>query len=130
MNNKYILVVDDDPSLRELFQIIVESFGFISETADNGGQALTMFVLKTYDAVLLDYMLPDMNGLTVLQHIKQVDRSIPVVILTGHTDEQVAERAIAMGARACLYKPFDYQDLEKILKDLLRTSMPEHVALP
>ncbi len=122
MNKKiHILVVDDDSSLRTLFEAILGNYGYTSESTDNGREALSKLARETYDAVLLDYSLPDITGLAVLQHIQQVYPSVPVVILTGHTDEQVAERAIAAGARACLYKPFDCVEIEKVLKDLLGT---------
>ncbi len=134
MEKKHILVIDDDPSLRSLFQVVLENYGYTSESTDNGREALSKLALKTYDAVLLDYKFPDMNGLIVLRHIHQVYPSLPVVMLTGHTDEQVAEKAIAAGARACLYKPFDCCEIEKVLKDLLRTPplqtvIPEHIVV-
>ena len=134
MESPHILVIDDDPSLRTLFQAILENYGYTSESTDNGREALSKLPMKTYDAVLLDYNLPDITGLIVLRHIQKVYPSIPVVMLTGHTDEQVAEQAIAAGARACLYKPFDCCEIEKVLKDLLRTPplqtvIPEHIVV-
>ena len=134
MEKKHILVVDDDPSLRLLFQAVLENYGYTSQSTDNGGEALRKLAQETYDAVLLDYSLPDMTGLTILRHLQQVDQSIPVVILTGHTDEMVAEKAMAAGARACLYKPFDCCEIEKVLNDLLgtpplKTVISEHLAI-
>jgi CheY-like chemotaxis protein len=131
---KHILVVDDDPVLRDLFQALLENYGYTSETADNGGEAEVKLAQADYDAVLLDYMMPGINGLKVLQHIQQRHPSTPVVILTGHTDEKVQEQAIAIGARACLYKPFDCTELEHVLKCMvgtapLRAGVTGHVAL-
>jgi CheY-like chemotaxis protein len=99
---KHILVVDDDPDLGNLFQLFLENYGYTSDTADNGRDALTKLARKSYDAVLLDYMMTGDNGLTVLRHIQQLYRSIPVVMLTGHTDNRIAEQALALGAWACL----------------------------
>jgi CheY-like chemotaxis protein len=102
MKNKHILVVDDDPALRTLFQALLESYGYTSDTADNGRDAIAKLAQRSYDAVLLDYMMPGITGLTVLRHIQQRYPAMPVVMLTGHTDGQVAEQALAIGARAYL----------------------------
>jgi CheY-like chemotaxis protein len=60
-------------------------------------------------------MMPGITGLTVLQHIQERYPSIPVVMLTGHTDCRLEAQAIAAGARACVYKPFNWVELEDIL---------------
>jgi len=128
MKNAHLLVVDDDPALRTLFQALLESYGYTSDTADNGGEALSKLARESYAAILLDYMMPGETGLTVLGHIQQHDPAIPVVMLTGHTDTQVAEQALAGGARACLYKPFDCQELKETMKRIIKTAAPEPVA--
>jgi CheY-like chemotaxis protein len=131
---KHILVVDDDPVLRTLFQVLLENYGYTSETAKNGKEAETKLAQANYDAVLLDYMMPGITGLMVLQHIQQLYPSIPVVMITGHADGQVASQALAAEARACLYKPFDCQEFEHVLKCMvgtasLRAVVTGHVAL-
>ena len=122
MGEKHILVVDDDPALRTLFQALLESYGFSSETADNGRDAITKLERESYDAVVLDYMMPEITGLTVLGHIQQRYPAIPVVMLTGHTDSQVAEQALAAGARACLYKPIGLQALKETMNRIIETA--------
>ena len=128
MGGKHILVVDDDPALRTLFQALLESYGYSSDTLDNGRDALTKLAQKPYDAVVLDYMMPGENGLTVLGHIHERYPAIPVVMLTGHTDRQVAEQALAAGARACLYKPFECQELKETMRRIIETAALEPVA--
>jgi len=112
---KHILVVDDDPTLRTLLQALLESHGYTSETAQHGGEAITKLAREHYDAVLLDYMMPGPNGLTILQRIKQTYPSMPVVMITGHRGAEVAAKALAGGARACLFKPFDCEEFEQVL---------------
>lgn len=119
---KHILVVDDDPVLRPLFQALLENYGYTSETAENGGEAVTKLAQAAYDVVLLDYMMPGITGLMVLQHIQQRHPSIPVVMITGHAGGQVAFQALAAGARACLYKPFDCEELEQVLRSTVGTA--------
>ena len=79
---KHILVVDDDPGLRNVFQLLLENYGYTSDIADSGKDVMNKLARESYDAVLLDYMMPGENGLTVLRHIQQLYRSIPIVILT------------------------------------------------
>ena len=119
---KHILVVDDDPALRGLLQILLKTFGYTSDTAENGGEAMSKLAQTDYDAVLLDYMMPGITGLMVLQHIQQRHPFIPVVMITGHAGGQVASQALAAGARACLYKPFDCKEFENVLKSMLGTA--------
>jgi CheY-like chemotaxis protein len=130
---KHILVVDDDPALRTLFQALLENYGYTSETAGNGGEAETKLARGHYDTVLLDYMMPGPNGMTVLHRIQQHYPSLPVVMITGESRSQVASQALAAGARACLYKPFDCKDFEEVLRSTvgiapLRAGMSGHVA--
>jgi CheY-like chemotaxis protein len=119
---KHILVVDDDPVLRTLFQALLENYGYTSETAENGGEAETKLAQADYDAVLLDYMMPGITGLTVLQHIQEHHPSTPVVMITGHAGGQVAPLALLAGARACLYKPFNCREFEQVLKSSIATA--------
>jgi CheY-like chemotaxis protein len=116
---KHILVVDDDPALRALYQVLLKSYGYSSDTAENGRFALTKLKQTSYDAVLLDYMMPGITGLTVLQHIQEHHPSTPVVMITGYIDGQMAARALAAGARACLYKPFDSKEFKEVLSELV-----------
>jgi CheY-like chemotaxis protein len=109
------LVVDDDTAIRNLLETLLEDAGHTVDTAPNGWEGLMMLGHAAYDIVLLDYMMPGITGLTVLQHIQERYPSIPVVMLTGHTDCRLEAQAIAAGARACLYKPFNWVELEDIL---------------
>ena len=119
---KHILAVDDDPIMRNLFQALLENYGYTSETAGNGEEAETKLAQAHYDTVLLDYIMPGPNGLTVLHRIQQQYPSLPVVMITGQSDGQVAARALLAGARACLYKPFDCKEFEEVLRSTVGTT--------
>lgn len=113
---KRFLVVDDDPILRGTLKTYLECNGHAVETAGNGREALTKLGEAAYDAVLLDYIMPEVNGLAVLRHIRQHQPSLPVMMMTGERDSHVAaDSFVALGARACLFKPFDPRDLEQIM---------------
>lgn len=111
-----ILVVDDDPDLRGILQDRLTSRGYRVETAENGHDALTKLDQADFDGVLLDYLMPGITGLTVLQHIRQHHPLLPVVMMTGQTRSQVPAQARAAGARACLPKPFDQGKLEQVVQ--------------
>ncbi len=116
MVKQNVLIVDDDPDVRTVLQIFLDLNGYASETAENGYDGLTKLTHTNYDAVILDYMLPGMNGLSVLRHIQQHVPFTPVVMLTGHTDSEVAAEALTEGAKACLFKPFDCVELRQVLE--------------
>lgn len=113
---KRILLVDDNPTLRLLLQVRLEHNGYAVETAGDGREALTKVAVANYDGVLLDYRMPGIDGLAVLHHIREHHPALPVVMMTGDTRSPVAHQALAAGAQACLLKPFDRLDLEKVIK--------------
>ncbi|MBA3965478.1 MAG: response regulator [Nitrospirales bacterium] len=134
MMKKHILVVDDEPMLGKLYQALLENYGYTSEIAGNSEEAWTNLAQKNYDALLLDYMMPGINGLTVLQHIQQQYPFLPVVMITGHIDEQIRTKALKSGARVCLYKPFNCIEFEGALACLLGTTplravVSQHIAM-
>jgi CheY-like chemotaxis protein len=116
MIKQHILVVDDNVTIRDYLKIRLEYSGHTVDLAENGREGLVMLGQADYDLVLLDYMMPGITGLTVLRHMQERYPSIPVVMLTGHTECHLEARAIAAGARACLYKPFNWAELEDILR--------------
>ena len=115
MIQKHILVVDDDTAIRNLLKILLEDAGHTVDTAQNGWEGLMKLGHADYDIILLDYLMPGITGLTVLQHIQERYPSIPVVMLTGHTDCRLKAQAIEAGAQACLYKPFNWVELKEVL---------------
>lgn len=87
MNNinaiKNILVVDDEPDTLELVKLVLESGGFKTQLATSGSEALTKIDKKSPDLVLLDIMMPDMDGWDVFRKIKEKNPNIPIAILTA-----------------------------------------------
>jgi two-component system OmpR family response regulator len=118
MSGKRFLVVDDNPVLRGFLQTYLERKGHAVETVENGREALTRLDQAVYDAVLLDYMMPEVNGLEVLRHVRQHHPSLPVMMASERCSHVAATSFVALGARGCLFKPFDPQDLEQIMKCL------------
>jgi DNA-binding NtrC family response regulator len=122
---KRLLLVDDDPAFRNSLQEYLERHGHAVETAANGREALTKLEQAGYDVVLTDYIMPELNGLALLQHIQRYHPFLPVVMMTGERSSHVAAKSfVALGAQACLFKPFDLHQLEEILKSSFAATMP------
>ena len=113
---KHILVLDDDAALLSIMTMRLKSAGHTVDTAETGWDGLTKLEHTDYDAVLLDDLMPEITGLTVLQHIQARHPSVPVVMMTGCINSQVTAQALAAGARACLVKPVDPVELDQALQ--------------
>jgi CheY-like chemotaxis protein len=105
--SKRLLIVDDDPDIRQVFQDRLESLGYIVETAGNAFEAMFALGKMPPAGILLDFMLPAINGLQVLREIRRLYPMLPVVIITANEDEGFAARAMAAGADEVLFKPVE-----------------------
>jgi CheY-like chemotaxis protein len=108
-----ILIVDDERDNRELLEIILTSEGFVIQTAASGEEALDAVTTQTPDLILLDVMMPGMNGYDVVTKIKGdiATKSIPVIMVSALNDTTSRMRAESAGADGFLSKPIDCADL-------------------
>lgn len=106
-----ILIVDDEPAVAEMLRDIFLSQGYAVDGASNGGDALMLASLSRPDAVILDIKLPDTTGADVLARIRELDESIPVVMLSGSDDEDMARTLLKLGAMDYIRKPFQFEQL-------------------
>lgn len=106
MTRPRALVVDDDPDLRDGLADYLENHGFEPLRAGNGLEALLSVKRQRPAVVVLDLMMPRLGGLDALKRIRAFDPAIVVVITTGNPDVELHDRALALGARAVLTKPF------------------------
>ena len=111
---KPVLVVDDDPDIRQVLQDRLESYGYPVETASDGRTALEMLEWLTPRGVFLDIRMPGMDGLEVLSRIRERHPAIPVVIITAASAGEKAISAIRAGAQAYLLKPFDTSHIKQV----------------
>lgn len=116
-----ILVVEDDPAIRELVADLLELFAYAAETAENGAVALERMAQGLPDAVLLDMMMPVMDGLAFIAACRGNPRwsVVPIVLMTAAVDA-VVPRELAV--QAILTKPFDSDDLLDVVQRLTETS--------
>ena len=114
--DRRILVVDDDRAIRDMIRVVLESEGYDVTCADDGFAALRAVERTGPDCVVLDVMMPGMDGHAVLSRIRGGDRpALPVVMLTAHADDDQAWQAWTEGVDYFLAKPFDPDELLRYL---------------
>jgi len=114
-----ILVVDDEPRVRESIRSILEDEGYTVIEAADGQEGLTRVTADKPDSVLLDIWMPDLDGIEVLRGIKQLDVDLPVIIMSGHGTIETAVKAAKLGAYDFLEKPLSIDKLELVLRNAL-----------
>jgi len=110
-----ILIVDDEAAIRESLETLLAIEGYSVETARTAEEGLAMLAACPRDLVLLDFALPDRNGLEVLDEIRQRDPGLPVIMITAYGTVENAVKAIQAGATNFIQKPWDN---EKLLADV------------
>jgi two-component system, NtrC family, response regulator AtoC len=116
-----VLLVDDDPGVRFALTEVLLDRGYRVITATSGAQALTL--LDGVDVVVTDLAMPGMDGLELVSQIVARAPSLPVILLTAHGSEQMVRIASSRGARGCLSKPFDIDDIARAIEQV-RVSRP------
>ena len=117
-----ILVVDDNDDTIEVTRRAIEKFtGFQVLTATNGKDALAIMDEQVVDVVVLDFMMPDMNGSECYESIRQKDVHTPVIFLTGYPNAAKKREQLALGAFDYLSKPVRARDLIFLINDAYRT---------
>lgn len=114
-----ILIVDDEKGLVRLMRMNLEHDGFEVVEANNGAQAMDRLRATIPDLILLDVMMPDMDGFTVLRMIREVG-STPVIMLTAKGEEQDKVRGLELGADDYVTKPFSPRELTSRIRAVLR----------
>jgi two-component system response regulator AtoC len=129
MDRIAVLVVDDEESVRTFLSELLGSAGYQVRSAAGGAQALEMLSGGSFDAVLLDVVMPEMSGLEVLRRYRGAGGSAPVIVLSALSGADDAVRAMKMGASDYLSKPFGNDELQDVLARALGTRAPERQAV-
>ncbi|HHU62681.1 MAG TPA: response regulator transcription factor [Clostridiales bacterium] len=120
--NKKILVVDDEPLIVKGLKFSLEQDGYIIDAAYDGEEALDKVNSNEYDLIILDVMLPKVDGLTVCQKIRE-KMSVPIIMLTAKGEDMDKILGLEYGADDYLTKPFNILELKARIKAIFRRSM-------
>jgi CheY-like chemotaxis protein len=117
-----ILVADDDKAIRDVVTWFLEFMGFEVAIAANGIEALAVFLKSSFDLVLTDLQMPDMDGLSLASHIKERSPSTPLILLTGSDRETVRKKAERSLVDSVIFKPFRLEDLQRTVQGALASN--------
>ncbi len=125
MSDKIILLVDDEPHILELIKLYMASEPYNIETATTGPEALSKFASLRPDLIVLDLMLPEIDGWEVCRRIRR-ESEVPIIMLTARTDDVDKIVGLELGADDYMGKPFNPRELAARIKAVLRrASAPE-----
>jgi CheY-like chemotaxis protein len=119
-----ILVIDDEIISRYTIEALLESEDYTLVFAENGQQGLEKAEAMTPDLILLDVMMPDMNGFEVCRHLRADPRfkDVPVIMVTGWDDPVARSRCLSIGATDIICKPFNRQELHALINKLIKVN--------
>jgi DNA-binding response OmpR family regulator len=119
-----ILVVDDEPAVGEILSDFFTPKGYEVICAQGGLEGLAKVEKHRPDVVLLDVRMPDMDGITVLRRIREVNPWVGVLMMSGNTDTDAAKETLQLGAFDYLLKPFDFEYLDRAVHKMLTAGAP------
>ncbi|HEV3382387.1 MAG TPA: response regulator transcription factor [Trebonia sp.] len=121
-----LLVVDDDPDVRDSLKRALGYAGYAVETASNGADAITSLARSPVDLVILDILMPMMNGLDACRELRRKGDATPVLVLTARDSVDDRVTGLEAGADDYLVKPFALRELNARVRALLRRAQPYH----
>jgi two-component system cell cycle response regulator CtrA len=117
-----VLLVEDDPAMAQSVELMLKTAGMVVDATDLGEDGLEIGKLYDYDIIILDLMLPDMDGLEVLRRLRDARVETPVLILSGLTESEMKVKGLGIGADDYLTKPFDKEELLARIQAIVRRS--------
>src|SRR2546428_4024789 len=109
-----VIVIDDEPMITDGLRQHLADEGYSVDTASSGSEAIDLFDAGAHHLAICDLQLPDMDGLTLLRHMKDAKPNTEVIVITGHGSVQTAVEAIKAGAFYFVEKPFDFEELLRL----------------
>lgn len=110
-----VLIVDDEPDVRHMLSLCLEKINLRVTCAESAAEACKLLVRDQYDAIISDVMMPGEDGIAFLQHVHESWPDLPVILMTGHAQLQMAVNAIKNGAFDFVHKPFDFEHMRKVV---------------
>jgi len=121
------MIVDDDPNIRTSLKDILEEKGYVVTVAKDGKEAIAIAKERPEDIAIIDMQLPFLNGLETFSELKKINPEIRAIIITAYKEEMkdLVEQALAGGAYACIYKPFDPQKIVEMVEEIVKKKKKE-----
>lgn len=129
MKNDTVLIVDDDARIRDLLRLYLEQAGFAVTEADNGVAALLLFQQSRPDLIILDVMMPVLDGLETCRQIRKLD-STPIILLTARAEDEDKLQGFETGADDYVSKPFAPGEVVARVQAILRRFSPSATSVP
>ena len=125
----HVLVVDDEKMIRSLLKMSLQRMGYEVTTADDGAEALDLFQAQSFDLVLLDILMPNVDGFTVCSEVRRIS-DVPIVMLTALNRPDDIVRGLELGADNYITKPFTFKEVEARIRAILRRTTNKIEAEP
>ena len=120
MENKYILIVDDNPGICRLLSEVLSNAGYSTEIAINGEKAISIICTSIPLLIFLDIKMPGMNGIETLERIRQIIPSVPVVVMTAYSETHLVDESVRRGlVKHYINKPFDIYELLYLVENII-----------
>ena len=122
-----VLVADDEELIRWSLTQTLTSSGYSVDQALNGREVISSLENNTYDVIVTDYNMPELNGIEVLAIIRSMGIHLPVIVISAYFSNKLKEETISSGAFECISKPFEMDDVLDVVKKAIGTqSGPAH----
>lgn len=124
-----ILLMDDDELVRDMGKEIIETFGFIVETAEHGEQAISRYKQALSDgnpfqAVIMDLTIPGgMGGKETIKMLRNIDPNVRAIVSSGYSDDPIMKNPIKYGFNGVVVKPYRLEQIENILQQVIKASV-------
>ena len=125
-----ILIVDDAKTIRNILSKMLSFMGFEVAVASSGNEGLNLFLKNSFDLVLTDLQMPNIDGWTLAFNIKEESPNTPVVLITGEEKGDVMGKLEGSCVDSVVFKPFSLEDIEETVQNLLHTGPPQRRTYP
>ena len=120
-----ILIVDDTKAIRDTLSDMLSVMGFEVTVASSGNEGLSLFPKNSFDLVITDLQMPDLDGWTLALHVKDKSPNTPVVLITGSEKKKVMEKLKGSCVDSVMFKPFTLEDIQETVRIMLDERLRE-----
>jgi two-component system response regulator FixJ len=125
-----VYVVDDDQDVLGSLKFLLETDGFVVRTFRSGAALLSALAARAADCFVIDYKMPNMNGLDLARRLRSRDIAAPIILITGHTDASIPAKAASAGVQCVLLKPHLEESLASHIRGAIQTGHKAPMAPP